>query len=143
MEKEDISFPFIGKGWKFPIEFERAEKGKGVKMLGGEDDIKSSLDVLFATKAGERVMRPDYGSELHHLLFMPMNTGMKTYMTTLIKNAILFHEPRIKTDLVEIEESPNEQGKLEIKITYTILVTNSRYNYVFPFYKNEGTNLVR
>lgn len=141
MINEDISYPFIGSGWSFPIEFDKEKKA--VKMLFGKEEIKSSLDVLFATKTGERVMRPDYGSELDHFLFMPMDTGIKTYMANVIKNAILFHEPRIKTDSVEIEESQTEQGVLEIKISYTILVTNSRYNYVFPFYQNEGTNLVR
>ena len=154
--EEEISYPFIGQGWKFPIEFSKGSSkiemtdgvqktivSHGAEMLVGSDDIKSSLDVLFATKVGERVMRPDYGSELSHFLFMPINTSTKTYMETLIRNAILFHEPRIKTDVIEIIESPTELGRLDISITYTISVTNNRYNYVYPFYVNEGTNLER
>ena len=138
---EDISYPFIGRGWKFPVQFDK--KKAGVEMLSGQEDIKSSLDVLFATQAGERVMRPDYGSELSHFLFMPINTSTKTYMETLIRNAILFHEARIKVDDVSIVESASEQGRLDIKVSYTISVTNNRYNYVFPFYAKEGTNLQR
>jgi ABC-type amino acid transport substrate-binding protein len=30
---------------------------------------------------------------------------------------------------------------IEITLEYTVRTTNSRYNYVYPFYKNEGTNI--
>jgi len=33
------------------------------------------------------------------------------------------------------------EGRLEISIPYTIITTNTRYNYVFPFYMNEATNI--
>ena len=48
---EEISKDFMGTGWKFPIEF----NAETVAMLSYEDDIKNSLDVLFATNVGERI----------------------------------------------------------------------------------------
>lgn len=132
---------FIGTGWKFPVEFSR-ETGT-VEMLFGEADIKSSLDILFATSMGERVMRPDYGSSLSAFLFASMNTATLTYMEAMIRKAILFHEPRIKADVVEITTAQLEEGRIDINVSYTIMITNNRYNYVYPFYVNEATNLKR
>ena len=135
---------FLGRGWKFPIEFRKSKTERGaVVMLQGEEDIRNSLDVLFATKTGERVMHTSYGSALDTFLFMPINKSVITYMQSLITDAILFNEPRIILNDVEIEQSVFDDGRLDISIIYTINATNNRYNYVFPFYINEATNLKR
>ncbi len=33
------------------------------------------------------------------------------------------------------------EGEILIEIEYVVRATNSRYNFVFPYYKNEGTEL--
>jgi len=85
-------------------------------------------------------MQPTYGCDLKKLLFEPLDTSLKTYVKVLIKRAILYHEPRIKLDKVALEDKPHE-GLIEITLEYTIRTTNSRYNFVYPFYKTEGTNI--
>lgn len=138
----NTSKTFLGTGWKFPVEFKKNKNKSGmVVMLQGEEDIRNSLEVLFGTRSGERVMHTSYGSALETFLFMPVSKSVITYMQALISNEILFNEPRIILNEVEIEESANEEGRLDIKIDYTVNATNNRYNYVFPFYINEGTNL--
>lgn len=132
---------FLGVGWKFPIEFKT--NTYGVTMLNGEELIKNSLDVLFATNLGDRIMQPDYGSELDHFLFENMSKNIMTYMEARISDAILFGEPRIVVNNVEIEQDEDDPGFIQIRVDYTVPVTNSRYNYVYPFYLNEGTNLIR
>jgi|SRR6478672_6152740 phage baseplate assembly protein W len=136
---EEISKDFMGTGWKFPIEFNK----ETVEMLSYEDDIKNSLDVLFATNVGERIMHPNYGTALSSFLFMPVNKSTITYMQAVISDEILFNEPRIILDDVEINPSALESGRLDIVISYTIRITNNRYNYVYPFYIKEATNLER
>jgi len=136
---EEISKDFMGTGWKFPIEFNT----ETVEMLSYEDDIKNSLDVLFATNVGERIMHPNYGTALSSFLFMPVNKSTITYMQAVISDEILFNEPRIILDDVEINPSALESGRLDIVISYTIRITNNRYNYVYPFYIKEATNLER
>jgi len=136
---EEISKDFMGTGWKFPIEFNK----ETVEMLSYEDDIKNSLDVLFATNVGERIMHPNYGTALSSFLFMPVNKSTITYMQAVISDEILFNEPRIILDDVEINSSALESGRLDIVIIYTIRITNNRYNYVYPFYIKEATNLER
>jgi uncharacterized protein len=137
---DNSSQQFLGVGWKFPIEFKTGTHS--VTMLSGEDLIKNSLDTLFATNIGERVMQPDYGSELNHFLFENLTKSVITYMEARISDAILYGEPRIVVNSIEIEPDPDDPAFIEISIDYTVPVTNNRYNYVYPFYMNEGTNLL-
>lgn len=132
---------FTGTGWKFPVEFNK-DPGT-VLMLSGEEDIRNSLDVLFATRAGERVLHSRFGSALSSFLFMPLNKSTLTYMESVIANEILFNEPRIVVNEIEIKPSVSDSAMLEIIIGYKITATNNRYNYVYPFYLKEATNLER
>lgn len=128
----------LGTGWSFPPTFKK-EKG-GVLMTSDEEDINRSLEILFSTGLGERLMQPTYGSDLSRFLFEPISTTLKTYMKDLINDAILYHEPRIKLlDLTLV--SYDTEGKIDITLEYMVKITNSRYNYVYPFYLEEGTNI--
>lgn len=135
----ELTRPFLGRGWSFPPEFDR--QAKGVVMLEEEADIQSSLHILLSTRLGERVMLPGYGCNMDSLVFEAMNLTLLTYMKDLVENAILYHEPRIELDKVVIDTTRQNEGLLLIEIRYMVRTTNSRYNYVYPFYLNEGTNL--
>ncbi len=130
---------FLGVGWSFPPEFKK--ETKSVKMISDEEDIKSSLEVLLSTRLGERIMVPNYGCNLDELLFENLNRTLITYVTELIRTAILYHEPRIDADRIEITQSDLLQGELFIKVHYIVRATNSRNNVVFPFYLEEGTDI--
>lgn len=131
-------YPFLGRGWSFPPEFNKSKAS--VEMLEDENDINSSLEILFSTTVGERIMQPKYGANLKNLLFEPVDTSLKAYIKDLIETAILYFEARIKPEDI-ILEAKNEEGILLITLVYTVKSTNSRYNFVYPFYINEGTNL--
>ncbi|WP_346860958.1 GPW/gp25 family protein [uncultured Draconibacterium sp.] len=130
---------FLGTGWSFPPEFKK--ETKTVVMLQDEEDIKSSLEILLSTRLGERIMVPDFGCNLDELLFKPLNLTLKTYVIDLMKTAILYHEPRIDVNKINIKQGDERNGELLISIDYVVRNTNSRKNMVFPFYKQEGTEL--
>ncbi len=129
---------FIGTGWGFPPTFTKTDQK--VEMASGRLDIEQSLEILLSTRVGERIMQAKYGCNLDRLIFEPLDSTLITYVKDLIETAILYFEPRILVNEISIEPIVNE-GKLEINIEYTIAVTNTRYNYVFPFYKTEGTTV--
>ena len=131
--------PFLGRGWSFPPVFNKMSGS--VEMLEEKTDIESSLEILFSTKIGERIMQPSYGCNLDEMVFESMNLTLLTYMKDLIENAILYHEPRIKLERLDIDTSNQNEGYLSIVLHYLVRATNSRYNYVYPFYINEGTNI--
>ncbi len=135
----DTSKSFLGRGWGFPPEFNRATKA--VNMLEDEADIKSSLEILLSTRLGERVMVPDYGCNLDELLFKPLTLTLKTFVIDLIKTAILYYEPRIDLNKINIDPTDELEGVLLINLDYTVRTTNSRKNMVYPFYKAEGNEL--
>ena len=58
---------FLGTGWSFPPEFV-LETGE-VVMTSDEEDIASSLKILFGTAIGERFFNPKYGLDMQEMLF--------------------------------------------------------------------------
>ena len=130
---------FLGTGWSFPPSF--SNKTNEVEMTSDEEDIQRSLQILLTTRIGERVMQPKYGCNLDELLFEPLSTTFKSYIKDLVKTSILYHEPRIKLNKVDLDDSGDNEGVVLIKIDYTVISKNTRFNYVFPYYKNEGTDV--
>lgn len=128
---------FLGRGWAFPPSFDH--QGRSVRMADAEDDIRQSLHILLSTSLGERIMRPTFGWRREALVFEPLSTSFATFLEREIENAILFFEPRIELNRLSFETPPG-QGLVEIRLDYTIRVTNTRSNLVFPFYLDEATN---
>lgn len=131
--------PFLGRGWSFPPTFNRSFAG--VEMLEQEADIASSLKLLLSTAQSERVMLPQYGCNLEELVFESLDTRMKTLMADKVESAILYHEPRIELENVGLDDSREREGVILIKVTYRVKTTNSRFNFVFPYYRLEGTDI--
>ncbi|MEO7316904.1 MAG: GPW/gp25 family protein [Ginsengibacter sp.] len=139
MSDEFTSNDFLGVGWSFPPTFNL--QIKGVEMTEKEIDIERSLQILLTTALGERVMEPKYGCNMDSLLFEPLNTTVKTIMIDKIETAILFFEPRVDAQKINLNLQDELEGKVLIEINYIVRSTNSRYNFVFPYYINEGTEL--
>lgn len=128
--------PFLGKGWSFPPTF--SKHTQTVSMVSDEQDIQQSLHLLLSTSLGERIMHPSYGCNLKDYLFEPIDASLDAFLKDLIKTAILYFEPRIHLDKVELN-GENLEGQIIISLDYRIRSTNSRYNYVLPYYLNEGS----
>jgi phage baseplate assembly protein W len=128
---------FRGRGWSFPPRFDH-DIGQ-VVMVDGDQDIHESLNLLFSTSPGERIMLPDYGCNLVPFLFETFDATVLAHLKTVIEDAVLYHEPRIVLEDVAFDVSDVVEGVLGITLTYVIENTNSRSNYVYPFYLREGT----
>jgi phage baseplate assembly protein W len=130
---------FLGTGWSFPPTFDR-ESGE-VEMVSDLVDIKQSLDILLSTSLGERVMVPDYGCNLDDYMFESLNNSLIGLIKHHVENAILFYEPRIiaeKVDVTTADSLDLIEGRFTITVEYRIPETNSRYNYVYDYYLNEA-----
>lgn len=130
---------FLGTGWSFPPTFD-FETGQ-VELVSDLDDIRESLDILLSTSLGERVMQPDYGCNLNDYMFESLNNSLIGLIKHHVENAILFYEPRIfaeKVDVTQADSADLIEGKFTITVEYTIPETNSRYNYVYDYYLNEA-----
>ncbi len=130
---------YLGRGWSFPPTFVRERAG--VTMLEDEADVVSSLQILLSTTPGERVLQPNYGCNLSELLFETLDTRMKTLMADKVESAILYYEPRVTLEGVKLDDSRELEGVVLIEVIYRVKTTNSRFNFVFPYYKQEGTDI--
>ena len=136
---EETFKSFLGTGWAFPPAFDK-ESGT-VKLVSNEDDINESLNILLSTSLGERVMQPEYGCNLVDYLFEPLSSSMIGFIKDRVEKAILIYEPRIIADKIEVTDDGSFdliEGKFIISVEYTIPGTNSRFNYVYDYYKNEA-----
>src|SRR5688572_6594676 len=139
MAKEFINDEFLGRGWSFPPSF-NAQLSE-VEMTEKKEDIEKSLQILLTTTVGERVMQPKYGCNMEELLVESLNTTTKTILKDKIKTAILYFEPRIEPKKINLNTTNELEGEVLIEIEYVIRTTNNRFNFVFPYYRNEATEL--
>jgi uncharacterized protein len=134
---------FLGTGWSFPPSFNR-ETGS-VEMSSDLEDIRESLNILLSTSLGERVLQPDYGCNLEDYMFDSLNNSVIGIIKHHVENAILFYEPRIIAESIDVTASDSTdliEGRFTITIEYTIPETNSRFNYVYDYYLNEASGPV-
>ncbi len=130
---------YLGTGWSFPPTFDKASRS--VELVSAEDDIWQSLYILLSTSLGERVMQPTYGCNLTELLFETLSPNVASNIKELLRTAIVYHEPRIRLNQINLSLSQELAGVVNIAVDYTILSTNSRFSLVYPFYIREGAGL--
>ncbi|HCS63528.1 MAG TPA: hypothetical protein DIW64_05245 [Cellvibrio sp.] len=128
---------FLGTGWSFPPQF----TSKGLVTVAAEQDIHESLLILLSTTPGERVMQPLYGCGLKAHVFDTLNESSFAVMRDTVEKAILFFEPRVIVERIDMSDDDYREGKVQIHVYYRVRATNNRYNLVYPFYFNEGSNL--
>lgn len=130
---------FLGKGWSFPPAFSKT--ATSVIMSAGVKDVMESLMILLSTSPGERLMQPTYGCDLRRFVFEQIDETLVTELNDEIAFAILHFEPRVKFLEASVKEQNELGGIISIMVHYEVVITNTRHNIVFPFYKLEGTNI--
>lgn len=130
---------FLGSGWSFPVTFSAGNYQ--LETTSYEANINDSIDIILQTKKGERCMEPQFGSGLQQFFFRTMDETLRGEIGDAIKVSLLNNEPRISVLEVQVEYTDILNGVVQITVDYMFNQTNTRHNYVFPFYLKEGTNL--
>ena len=130
---------FLGTGWSFPPTFDK--KTMSNQMVSDAEDIAQSLKIILFTSYGERIMRPEFGSNLTDSIFDSIDSVTINALSDNIRQAIVEFEPRVTLHNVEIDSEDIYSGQLNIELDYTIRTINVRTNIVFPYYFKEGTNI--
>jgi phage baseplate assembly protein W len=126
---------FLGQGWQFPPTF--SQGGRELGMVADAEDIQQSLHILLSTGLGERIMQENFGCDLQAVVFESISQRLINRINQQISDAIIYHEPRIKLEQVNVSVDSDDAGLLKISIIYSIRTTNSRFNLVYPFYLYE------
>ena len=120
----------IGKGWGFPM---RMTVQGGFQLSEHDHNLEESILIILSTRLGERVYRPDFGSQLHELVFAPLNDETLLLAQVYARDAIQKWEPRISVESVTAE-SGADGVSLNINLYYRIKETHQRRSLVYPFY---------
>ncbi|MCI0337060.1 MAG: GPW/gp25 family protein [Acidobacteria bacterium] len=126
---------FLGTGWAFPPGLD--DEGK-IRLVSLEEDVRQAILIIIQTVLGERVMRPDFGSGLHNLVFEPVNRTTMALVQNTVERALIDWEPRIEINNLEVTTDQSQRNTLEINLLYTVRATNTQFNLVFPFFLLEG-----
>ena len=129
---------FLGCGLKFPLQVD-PKTGK-LAMVSFEEDIKEAIGIIINTIRGERVMRPDFGTNTADYVFSSPWNGLRETISHDIARDLRLQEPRIQDITVSCGEVLPD-GKMAINVGYTVRSTNNRYNLVYPFYILEGSKI--
>lgn len=126
-----MSDGFLGVGWAFPV---LPDPAGGLRYAVGEASIQDCLLVLLQTAAGERVMRPDFGTGAPGLVFTPGSPANLRMLESSISGAIYAYEPLVELDSVVAEPTPGQENQVVVSVSYRIRRTNTKANLVFPYY---------
>ena len=126
-----MSSEIVGSGVAFPLQ---VNPRGGVALAGGEEDIDQALALILATAPGERPMRPEFGCEVHDLIFDNIDAATVGRMDTAVRTALDRWEPRVEVTDVEFDLGRAADGQIVIDVTYRVRSTNHMRNLVYPFY---------
>jgi len=114
MATSDISFRDVN------ISFKKHPVTDDVVVAKDAAAIKQAIGNLLLTNRGERMFRPDYGSDLRRFLFEPMSPITAGQITQSVRYTISTFEPRVQ--LLTTETNPNyDDNGFDVEITYKIL----------------------
>jgi phage baseplate assembly protein W len=127
---------FLGTGWSFPPSFNKFSHT--ADLASDLVDIEESIFIILGTTPGERIMQPKFGSYIKRLAFETIDRGLIIRINEEIGRAILHFEPRIRFQKSEVSSRDDYNGVLMIQISYTVIITNTTHNMVYPFYFYEA-----
>lgn len=128
----ETSKDITGTGWAFPIQIDRRRGGISLSKGGG--GIDEAIRVILGTARGERRMRPNFGCDIHTLIFAPNNARTWGLAAHYVEEALGWWEPRIEVLEVDPQPDPENPACMNIYINYRVKATNDRRNIVYPFY---------
>jgi phage baseplate assembly protein W len=112
----------FGRGMGFPP---RVGADGRVAWSSGPANIRESIRVLLLTNAGERLHRPEYGSDLRPLLFEPNTVTTRRQVQSRITRALEAWEPRIALEAVDVESDPEDDRAAIATIAYRLVATQA------------------
>ena len=128
---------FMGRGLKFPLQID-PKTGK-FAMVSAEEDIAEAIGIILNTVQGERVMRPDFGSNVLDYTFSAASDSLRQSLAFDLREQLGFLEPRIDDIDVRCSDTDELEGAIVVEVDYRVRSTNNRYNRVYPFYRTEGS----
>jgi phage baseplate assembly protein W len=108
--------------------------GRGqIETVTERSSVRQAILLLLSTRPGERVMRPQYGCDLHRLVFSPNDDTTAGLAIHYVRQAIELWEPRIDRVRLDAARSLDDEspGLLEISLEYRLRATLENERLVY------------
>lgn len=125
----------LGAGWAFPV---RVDARGRVALARRERDVEEAMLMILLTPKGQRVMRPEFGCQIHDLVFAPNDATTAGLADYYVREALAMWEPRIRVLAVDAAADPADASRLLVEVHYEVKATYDRRALVFPFYRIPG-----
>jgi len=122
---------FLGTGWSYPL---RVDNRGGISLSRGGGGIDEAIRMVLGTAKGERRMRPDFGCDIHTLIFAPNTATTWGLAARYVEEALERWEPRIEVLSVDAKPDAEDTSRLLVDINYRIKAVNDVRSMVYPFY---------
>ena len=107
-----------------------------LQMVDEARSVRQAVFLLLTTRPGERVMRPDYGCELHRLVFDTNDETTAGLAMHYVRTALKRWEPR--ADVLRVDAEQVEDGRLDVVVEYRVRALNLVDRVVLPLSVAEG-----
>ena len=91
-----------------------------VSMVEGDECIRQALLMLLSTAPGERLLRPDYGCQLHRLIFAPNDQTTAGLAIHYVRQAVTRWEPRVEIVDLDAGPDPDDPASLLVGLRYRV-----------------------
>jgi uncharacterized protein len=135
MAEQSIMGDFLGNGWAFPVGVDAHGR---IALAHRERDIEEAMRIILLTPKGQRVMRPEFGCQVHDLIFAPNDASTAGLAMLYVEQALGMWEPRIRVVNVAARIDDLDPSRMLIDVDYEIKATHDRRSLVFPFYRIPG-----
>jgi phage baseplate assembly protein W len=124
----------IGQGIDFPLSFTNSRQVGTIQQSNAGERINDSIHLILATRIGERLMNPEFGSRLPELVFEPNDAVLQRLLVFYTAEALKRWEKRIEVlRVVVLNDIDDDRNQIGVQIEYTIRNTHMRGSYVYPF----------
>jgi phage baseplate assembly protein W len=107
--------------WSFPFRVD----ARGRSALADADaHARELIEQVLFTAPGERVLRPEFGSGIHQLLFAPAGDALAAATEASVRAAL----QRWLADVVEVADVSvgHDEARVTVQVAYRVLATGRR-----------------
>lgn len=117
-------------GVKVPIQM--GKTGFFDQTFTSLEEAKANMMNLLLTRKGERVMHPDFGTDIYGLLFSQITKDLDTKIENQIRSAVDMWLPYVALSNVEVDISDEniENNKINIKVGFTLARDITQYDEI-------------
>lgn len=93
-----------------------------------KEQIKSNIKSLLLTQKGERLMQPNFGSDLRKCLFEPITTNLDSVIEDNITEAINIWMPYVTVESIiyDVDNTLKDRNRIDLELKYSLKYSNSQ-----------------